>query len=662
MAYVNVQNGTAYTVFVNGTAVSAGLTSAAQALENGALILTCPGIVGGSCNLLGLDALELSVRDAGSAVTHWMYSTKDTFVGPAPCAGGPVHTVGALCFLCFAEVQLNCGAGGATCSLAITAYTPTQIPDALNIMVGNPTVNTAARGTLPCGLFSTGTLGSASDGVYFETLTPANAYLKLIPNAPLFICVVYFVNDGANSGFLMVNNGGAVFQWEFQVATPWYLVPNSDAGGDTYVLYGGGGLYASIDPDTHVLNLTTDIAQATPVGVLMELFSQLNKQRTLTHNWGAVATETTLSGAGVVLLFKLPDGLYTFDAYPINDDKWPLTLIKATPDIIDLTSAPGFATDTTNGRHVQYLVLPQAPLDGPALRGKGWLSCFQETTVGCPGASTGDNATCLLLDTNYGALVCGSGVTPDAPPDAAALQSVISACAANVYSSCAPLDGAPLASCTGWHALATQTVCAEACLYAPGACDEAKLAYCAAHPNVPECACLNLASNPTPAAAYGKSYAEYVCGMEAQHGINPETEYHGQCWWPLCDADGGGALTLSTTQTSSVCPSTIAECYTLLANNVGVSAASVQSKCGFNTSSHSGGVHCGGTKAAAAAVRGAATLAAANKDAAQQPLSAAALYGIVAGLIVLVLAGVGVGVGLYFRKRRTARQRTPLLV
>ena len=552
-------------------------------IVDGAVSLTCPALPSQSCNLLSVQPLLVPVDAAhDGARLKWMYSDTNVVVGSATvaatCASGyPFATSGAFAFLCFALVTL--ARSGEDFVLTLKPYVPGFVRPALFQMIGNPT-RASSRALLGSGVFN-----------YMRLITQSrpNPYLALVPNVPFMIgirnvpsVISYLILDSGsiewtNNALVITSLAPALF---FYFA---FISIDADTGTEQYGLYNGAaGAYIALDAVTNALKVVYTASEAVPVGVVMDRVSQLDLTYTLLSADGA---------AGVVMMFLNNGNIPLVFNAPNAIDKSVAKVVL--PSDIDFSTTPGLVVDDAQRSHTVFLTLPSE--DMPTLlrlRTQGALNCFNVNTVGCPGGSAVDgSARCFFKDTAAGGLLCTGLQSAEPGSEATVLQEVIDACAQSSFSSCSTLDGLPLASCTGWKALQTQTLCAEACAFGPAQCDVAKVAYCAAHPDMPECACLYLASNPTPAATFGRSYSQYVCGLQEALGLNPDTEYHGQCWWPLCDPQGG-ALTLSTTQSSSACPRDIAECYTLLSNNVHVNVSSIELHCGLNASSSSA-LQCG---------------------------------------------------------------------
>ena len=659
-----VNNGLPYTVTVNGISCASDPVPPFPlvSVSENALVFSCTALPSASCNLVNVDdvVLDLTLITGKAYSAQWMYSSKNTIVPASSCVGAPLVTVGAFAFLCFAQIDVT--VNGSSCQVVLTPYTPfhtSVASNAFNQMIGKPRRDPTVPGSVPTGVYS--------ESMVQGLVPTSDTEMMLVPNAPFSIANRLQPSpslQGTPYLYLYADTTGddpAIYFTLNPLQTTFFsfaLLPSGNYG----LAANGQGYYLSFainsDQSQATIQTTANSSDAAPVGLVLNLQSQLLPPQS-----------TFTQGAGVVLLFydTKTSTYWTFNANTpwitnqgsINTKAAVLYPVPTDNSVVDLDSVPGLASDLSSQlAHVQCLVLPNSLVSyftNP--RKTGAVSCFALNTFGCPGGNDSADAQCFFKDTQVGGIVCGTDAEPlsssQSMLDLDAIADVVTACEAT-SSECATLDGLPLATCTGWHALSQRTLCAEACAYTPALCDAKKLAYCAAHPNVPECGCINLESNPTPAAEYGLSYREYVCGIQSQLGINPDTEYHGQCWWPLCDPQSG-ALTLSDGQASSVCPASIAECYTLLANNTNINVNILQNECGMSSKTVAK-LHCGtGSTSTSSQPFGPYTPPLPPDRNNGQTLSQGALIGIVVGAIVLVLAAIGAGLGVYFHKRHKAK-------
>ena len=617
-----VMNWTRHSIIVDGVTVPAQTNSQTVSIQSGVLALACTDMPAASCNLVSLAPLQIPLQNG---TFYWNYSYQNMYAGPSSCTNAPLVTFGAFSFLTFAVIDITLDA-----SITFTSYTPQYVPASLFQMIGNPVLNPLTTGTLPSGLYNYAGVGS------YGSINPEVA---LVPNAPFNIIMAsspyyYYLKMDTSAAAPRVLLDYIYITKNIEVV-PYIFCFVEISEGKYGLLNPSSGYYVAFNAATKQLGATKTAADAVSVGVIMSLQTQLT-----------AVSSTTGDASGVVMVFASGTNLYTFDTSTLGTNSNVATLIQTDDSIVDLDAVPGLAIDQPDLSHTAYLLL-NIFLEWPEMRAQGALNCFAVNTIGCPGGESG-NASCFFLDTQIGSLMCGA-TTPTSLQDSSDLAAVIQSCSSMVSSSCAMLDGTVLNSCTGWSALGSQTLCAEACNYAPATCDAAKKLYCIANPDVPECACLNLNSNPTPASTYGRSYAQYVCDMERDLGINPQTQYHGQCWWPLCDAQGG-ALTLSNTHSSSACPKEIAECYTLLANNRGINVSSVETICGLDSSTRNE-VQCNGGNGGGGSSNGSGqTLPISTSG-----LSKSAIIGIAVGVSAAIVLALGIGLGVYFHRRK----RTP---
>ena len=175
---VQVQNSTAHVVYANGTAIAPNATVMLPVGALSEIVLECPAIVPASCNLLSLDKLVVPFSRSGTQ--PWAYSMGSMYAGASPCVGGPVFTSGAFSFLTFALLQITGFQDGGPV-VSVLPYNVLFYPaDALNTMIGNPTLTPAVRGALPCGVFSTYYTNPKEWGIIASPQTAQS----LVPNAP----------------------------------------------------------------------------------------------------------------------------------------------------------------------------------------------------------------------------------------------------------------------------------------------------------------------------------------------------------------------------------------------------------------------------------------------------------------------------------------------
>jgi len=202
-------------------------------------------------------------------------------------------------------------------------------------------------------------------------------------------------------------------------------------------------------------------------------------------------------------------------------------------------SGPGASTAATR------LVLPTGA--AAVCAAAAHVDCWAPTAAGCPFQLP----ACAMGDTNTGAYFCGNRACssrPTATEVQHATAFLTGTCAAQHSSGCLPVAGTAIpATCSGWSQREYESACAAACsIVGPDACDAAMNAYCAANPSAPDCACIQVRTNPLQLASFGgRSYPQYACHLVQDVGVSTSTQLRPECWWPTC-AQNSKALKLST--------------------------------------------------------------------------------------------------------------------
>ncbi len=202
-----------------------------------------------------------------------------------------------------------------------------------------------------------------------------------------------------------------------------------------------------------------------------------------------------------------------------------------------------------------------------ALRDASVINCWDITALGCDPGSI----MCTIGSTNTGAYACNGTSNKDKSAQQSFVQNK---CGALMTGRCGNVAGAPAASsCSGFKQTDLIGDCEAACTSLNTAgdtvtCDKAKTDFCQAHPDLPDCACLNVYTNPLKLPLEGNlSYPEYACYLQQKYKISPNTELHPKCWWKACDNNPlVGALTSDTLRADVPCPDTLTECITLISN------------------------------------------------------------------------------------------------
>jgi len=222
---------------------------------------------------------------------------------------------------------------------------------------------------------------------------------------------------------------------------------------------------------------------------------------------------------------------------------------------VSLFDPVGFANI---GANACVLRLP----DGCAARAAGTVNCWAFARAGC----TSGADVCTLNGTDAGFRLCASECAMSAAAEEKARAVFIdTVCAEEGYTSCAPVAGVAITPCTGWKSTAFGAACTLACAGTPGKCDRAKKAFCAARPDDPQCACLNVLTNPLKVPEQGGySFAEFMCQLQGEYGVSNTSNLVPECWWPTCRLQDGALVTTDAVN-HEFCNS-YAGCVTILEN------------------------------------------------------------------------------------------------
>ena len=216
-------------------------------------------------------------------------------------------------------------------------------------------------------------------------------------------------------------------------------------------------------------------------------------------------------------------------------------------------------------------------------------ACWQTTPYGCVG-----NTDCVVGNTVAGEATCACNAYNPANA-VAAKQFVADTCVVRYESSqCGAVAGTATSSCSGWSMPGVREACALACTYATEAdgntlfCDGAAEQFCAAHPHMGDCACLNVLNSSFPVTSENnKSFPGAQAALFNQFGLSGVVQLQPECFWPTCGT-GGAGIQHSEAYRSAQCPSAITTCEVdvrnVIAQNSAVNVNIVQD-CGYDTTS-----------------------------------------------------------------------------
>ena len=268
-------------------------------------------------------------------------------------------------------------------------------------------------------------------------------------------------------------------------------------------------------------------------------------------------------------------------------------LINNTGGVISFTPSSFIRSwcDDATVRTSGVLLQPVTACDGAVPAAFTASQCWLTSSYGCP-----NNAACVLQTTLAGAKTCACNSS--SPLNAvAAKEFVASECMVPYTSSaCAAVAGTKTSSCSGWSLPGLSEACASACtaifeaegnsLY----CDGAAARFCAAHPHMGDCACLNVQTSSFPVAVQnGLSYPAAQAALFNEFGLSGVVQLRPECFWPTCGVDGAG-IQHGPTYHAQHCPTGITLCETEIKNvfatgGTGKVTANIVQDCGANTSS-----------------------------------------------------------------------------
>lgn len=278
--------------------------------------------------------------------------------------------------------------------------------------------------------------------------------------------------------------------------------------------------------------------------------------------WGAlqVFVPGVAAASKEVILMECDDGSNAIFWYAVTG-----STLHQRPMLGNMTynNPPGFARAVLSKIVSESFVLNTDVATDPS-------PCWSQTMYGCPG----DAAYCRFGKTEAGAYTCGSAPAP---------AGLITDVCANVYNTAAPqvgcrdVAGSAVTTCSGYNSDNFAGTCREACAANPAACDLAMASTCANHPNLPDCACLNVTISNFPVASKGGvDYPTYACNWSnsvgQQVGLTSWASVP-QCWWPTCSLTDGGYVPsnlsdptrrVSTATGGGGCPTDFTQCLNLI--------------------------------------------------------------------------------------------------